>query len=167
MARTERIDDDMEQLEGALKIDEHRLDEANVRQADLFYRVAKQLALKISERDFSKTKLQELEAKVDGEIREDARDQKITEKDVESQKLQDQRVMSARRELTNLNNQVGVWSALKEAYTQRSYALGHLTDLYVGNYFAEAGPSRKASDFKDANSNRARNEMSNQRRQRL
>ena len=135
----------IEELEQGLPIDEHDLNGALLRQPDLLYKVSKELTLQTSRRDAAKQMLAEVEAEVDAAIRHDAQvnDEKITEKEVASQKILDKDVQDAEKELLRLSLAVGQLGALKEAYQQRSYALRGLIDLYVANYFGDASSPTK------------------------
>jgi K+-sensing histidine kinase KdpD len=125
------------ELENMLILDENALDEALEQQPDLFYRVSKELALTVSRRDFAKQTKEEVEATVDAKIRHTAavQDEKITERQIESEKRLHKDVQKAIKDLFVLNEKVGHLSALKEAFQQRSYVLKSLCDLYIAGYF--------------------------------
>ena len=140
-------------LEAKLQIDPHALDTALREHPDLFYKVASELALAISNRDESKQNLDEIEAVVDLEIRaESARlGEKTTEKEVESHKKTDKRVMSANDVFIEEKLNTARWTALKDAYEQRSYALSKLVDLYLANYYSSNQDNRTGgADFINA-----------------
>ena len=156
----------IEELEEGLPIDEHALDEALLRQPDFLYQVSKRLALQTSRRDSAKQLLTETEARVDAEIRNDAykADEKITEKEVSSQKILNKEVQTAERQLLNLNLIVGQLNALKEAYQQRSYMLRELTSLYIANYYGDAPTKDAARQMRDADARNAKEGMNRMRR---
>jgi hypothetical protein len=128
----------LKQLEDKLVIDEHALDVALREHPDLFYKVASELALAISNRDEAKQDLDQIEAVVDSELRKAALIgiEKVTEKAIESNKNKDKRVVSANDTFLEKRYDAAKWSALKEAYEQRSYALSKLVDLYLANYYS-------------------------------
>lgn len=131
--------EDLESLEQGLRIDENALEEALQQQADLFYRVSKNLALLISQRDAAKQEREYTEAKADSYLRDDARnsDDKITEKEIESRKKLDTSVIKVSDKYLRLAAEVKQWEALKEAYLQRGYALKELVVLFVRGYYGE------------------------------
>ncbi|MCI0565362.1 MAG: hypothetical protein MN733_43410 [Nitrososphaera sp.] len=129
-------DQELSELEQALLIDEHALNEMIVQHPDLSYRVGKKLAMLISQRDAAEQNHKEVMADVDTEIRAEAADAKdrVTADEVKALVLNDPRVKDAQRTAHQLRHAVGVWSALQEAYKARSYALNNLSTLYVHNY---------------------------------
>ena len=151
--------DDVADLEGALSIDENALDEAWQTHPDLFYRVARELAMAISKRDGAKKDKEEAEAYADAHIRHAAAmsDEKITEAEVKSKKQLDGKVRATETQLAVLNERVGLLSALKESYIQRSYALKSLVELHTTGYFgtnlSESSNTRRMKQS-DAESNR-------------
>lgn len=154
---------ELEELEPGLLIDENRLEQACSRHPDLFYRVSKRLAAEISYRDSLKEDLATTEAEVDAEIRQEAAEQeaKTTEKEIESRKRTDKRVEKARNQLLDANLAVGQWAALKDAFTQRSYMLKTLGELYVSNYYSDTSSVGTAGG--NAQAERAKREMQNER----
>lgn len=130
--------DTLKQLESKLVIDEHALEIALREHPDLFYKVASELALAISNRDEAKQELDQIEAKVDSELRRAAQisEQKITETSILSNKNIDKRVISANDLFLEKRFDAAKWAALKEAYEQRSYALSKLVDLFLANYYS-------------------------------
>ena len=88
---------DLAKLEKKLQIDQHALDTALREHPDLFYQVASELALAISNRDEAKQDLDQIEAQVDAELRRAAAvsEDKVTEKAIESNKNTDRRVIAA------------------------------------------------------------------------
>lgn len=129
----------IEDLEAALLIDEHALEEACREQPDFFYAVAKLLALETSRRDGAAHALKDVEAVADQQIRDDAEKMvaKVTEKEVESLKRTDPNVLAARNKLMELERRVGTLTALKEAWTQRNYMLRQLVDLHTAAYYGD------------------------------
>lgn len=134
---TDSEDKYLPQLEQALLIDENELDQAIKVQSELFYRVAKRLALVISKRDAAKQEVSETEARLSVKIRHDAEvaEEKVTEKSIESQVRLHKDMEVASDELLAMNSEVGKLAALKEAYQQRNYMLKALVDLYISGYF--------------------------------
>lgn len=132
---------DKKRLETRLAIDEYALDVALREHPDLFYQVASELALAISRRDEAKQEVDEVEATVDKELRRSAAmaGDKITEKEVESNKKLDKKVQTANDNFLEKRLEAAKWTALKEAYEQRSYALSKLVELHLANYSSDVG----------------------------
>jgi hypothetical protein len=130
---------DLKQLEAKLQINEHSLDVALREHPDLFYKVASELALAISNRDEAKQDLGVVEAAVDMEVRAEAArlNEKTTEKEVQSQVKLDKKVVSANDKYLSESLNTAKWAALKEAYESRSYALSKLVDLHIAGYYSD------------------------------
>lgn len=154
-------------LEQGLRIDENNLDEALLTHPDFFYRISKQLALLISRRDEVTQEKKEAEARVDTELRHNSEvgNYKLTEPQIKNLIQSDSDIIKITEEFLELSRQVGQWSALKEAFVQRSYMLKSLCELYISNYFGSTteGSSARMKDY-DAETNRR--EMDRLRRQR-
>lgn len=156
---------ELAKLEQKLQIDQHALDIALREHPDLFYKVASELALAISNRDEVKQDLDELEAEVDIELRKIAATalEKSTETQIQSKKKIDKRVIAANDKHMAERLNAAKWTALKEAYEARSYALSKLVDLYLASYYSSnedkktGGPAVRdvrADQIKQANRNR-------------
>jgi hypothetical protein len=162
------------ELNKRLHIDKHALDECLQEQPELFYHCAEQLALTISLRDEAKTNLANVEAKVDDQIRTDAREaresdpkNKITEKEVESQKQLNPKVQAAHNKLSELSLEVGKLYALKEAFIQRLEALKALTKLHSDNAYATDITIRgRAADNRTARADDVKRQQNEERRRR-
>jgi len=161
-SRSNGIDDILE-LEGALGIDEFELNVELAKHAELFYRVSKALALTISQRDAAKQALQDLEARVELDVREAAAqdDRKINNDEVRAMVVVDPQVRKARGALAYLSESVGALGALKEAFQQRSYALKDLSELYVANYYGASpeNAGRRVSNRAGAEARKAMAEV--------
>lgn len=155
--RGPRSEASFEELETALRIDEHGLEACCVHQPELFYQVAKHIAEKEAERDSTKQQLAEKSSEVELIIREEAEasDSRVTVNEVASRVNQDGSVRSINSRLLGLNAEIGKWKALKESYVQRKDSLRELVALYINNYYSD--PARGAeSKFKDAATDRLR-----------
>lgn len=174
MKRTQLADDrvtaetiSIEQLEKGLLIDEHALDDELIRHPHLFYLVSKRLTLLVSRRDAKKQELAEVEARVDGDIRETAQKHKdkMTDTAVKQLVKLDDDVVKTTKELLELNRQVGVWTALKEAFQARSYVLKDLVNLYVANYYGSDGVSGSRNALRDHAASRVRENLKMRRQE--
>lgn len=158
---------DISDLEEGLRIDPDGLDDACVAQPELFYRVAKELALSISRRDQQKQYLEETEAEVGLKTRHDAEvaEEKVTEGQIKSEVAAHPKVRAANSDLLRYQRRVAELTALKEAFSQRSYVLKDLVALYLANYYESAGEGG-ASKVKEVHAGRAKEEASRRRRER-
>jgi translation elongation factor EF-Ts len=136
-------------LERDLAIDRNALDEALLTQPDLFYRASKKLAELISQRDAAKQDISEAEAEADKDIRSEIEEAgtKITEKEVESRKRIHPEVSASIKTYLNLNLSVGQFTALVDAFKQRSYVLKSLSDLHISGYFGDAINSNQRAEI--------------------
>ena len=158
---------DLKHLEAKLIIDEHALDIALREHPDLFYKVASALALAISNRDEAKQNVDEIEAEVDAELRRAAAvsGEKTTEKEVESNKKVDKRVKTANDKFLEEKYTTAKWTALKDAYEQRSYALSKLVDLFLANYYSSNEDKKVGGPaLRDARAQQVKAEVANRRR---
>jgi hypothetical protein len=139
-SETDRLIDDLEE---GLKIDKNALDDALEQQADLFYRVAKALALTISQHDALKQQIGEREAVLDSAIRSEAArsETKLTEKAIESKLKTHAEIQRLTGQLLSLKQSIGKLEALRDSFMSRSHALGHLVKLYTAGYFGDVNNS--------------------------
>lgn len=158
--------DDVAELEASLAIDEYGLDDALRAQPELFYRVAKALALEVSRRDAAKQALADVEAIVDLDQRRIAaeEDRKITEGEIKAHVQTNSRVGGARQRFAARSEASAKLGALKEAFQQRSYALKDLAGLYVANYYSASEDSASARTVRDRDASSARAAMAAERR---
>ena len=152
--------DDLQELESALAIDQHALDEALREQPEHFYRVSKAYAMEVSRRDAAKQALGDAEAAADLAVRQEAQDndRKITEGEVRATVQTMKQVVAARSRLHALSETAGKLAALKEAFGQRSYALKDLVGLFLANYYTASEHTSAGSALRGqaADTNRAR-----------
>jgi hypothetical protein len=109
------------ELEAGLRYDPRDLSDALSQQPELFYRVAKRLAMAISNADTVKLELSDLKA----QLTVDAYDNELkpTADKVSSIVRVDPTVISLAKELITCDRIVGELTALKESYIQRGYSL--------------------------------------------
>lgn len=151
----------VEELERLLSIDPHHLEQQWQQHPDSFYKIGKQLAYAISERDEAAKELKEVEAIVDAKIRHDAElhDERITEKGVESEKRLDKGVKAAQTKLADLSLRVGLLQALRDAFMHRKDALKDLVQLYLSNYYGNSDIGQTRVSVRDATAQRAKAAM--------
>lgn len=159
-----KSDDKLRELESALAIDQHALDEALMTQPDAFYRVSREYVMLVAERDQAKQMLAEEEAAAARRVRKLV--EKITVKELEEEVQLDKKVKAARATFAELAFQASQFGALKEAFMQRSYALKDLVELHLANYFADNAEKGRGgvNRAKDDLAERGRREMTRARR---
>lgn len=119
---TKRAGPSLLELEQGLRFSTLDLGTALENQPELFYRAAKRLAHALSERDTAKMLLEQEEAYATIACREDAVE-KLTAAEVAAQVSINPGVIAARQAVNEASAEINKVSALKEAYTQRGYAL--------------------------------------------
>lgn len=156
----------LDRLEQGLKIDEHALDEALTEQPQLFYNVAKELALAISKRDAAKQNVKLVEAEADAAFRSGAAQSgdKITETAVANAVRADKGVIAAGADLIKYDERVALLSALRDAFTQRSYALKDLVSLHLAAYYSQSSDVRAGHDQADMRARQVREQNNRARR---
>lgn len=148
----------VEELEQNLAIDEHDLDTACIQQPDDFYRAAKSLAMYLSRRDEAKQLISEAEARVDTQYRHQAEvnGDKVREAEVANAVTLDREVQEEKRKLLEINERVGIITALKEAYAARGYVLKDLAALWIAGYYQQSSAGNSSADVRTINAERAR-----------
>jgi hypothetical protein len=158
---------DIQLLEKKLAINEHGLEEALREHPTLFYHVASETALSMSRRDEAKQSLEETVAAVMMDIRREAerRDEKVTDKSVEAECKSDATVRKANKFYLDAKLGADKWSALRDAYVQRSHALSKLVELYLNQYYASTQSDRVGSDtFRTMEAQRIKQGVAEKRR---
>lgn len=156
----------MENMDAAIMIDKHSLDECVMQQPELFHKVAERLALDISLRDEIKDRLSVIQAEADAQIRRDAEiaEMKVSETQIKMEITKHPDVVEVRNLLASLNKSVGLLQALKESYGQRSYMLKELVSLYLAQYYGDE--TATASGAKDRAHERNKRAMREERERR-
>jgi hypothetical protein len=147
----------------AIAIDKDDLDSMWVRQPSVFHEIAERLALEISRRDEAKNALKDLEAELDGALREAAEidlaengTKKPTETAFKNMMREDKQWKRANEGQAEFEKNVNLLAALKETFQQRRYALENLVTLHVSGYSMDTS-SRPARDARYADTKKAMN----------
>lgn len=154
----------------ALLIDKNDLDTALVEQANMFYRVGEAYADCLSNRDFSKNQLDKIKAEVDRYLREDAhRDgSRLTEAQIGHLINEDESYRTAYSNYLTWKTLTEKWSALREAYSARAYALRDLVQLFGLNYFERQSILQpEATNARDRIAASVRQKLVDKRREKL
>ncbi len=148
------------ELEQSLHIDDDALDRCLTEQPGLFYHVATALAQANSQRDLLKLQLDEAMAEADGHERDLAfkREQKITEAAIQNSIKARPDIQKLQRACLEARTEAERWSALKEAYQQRSYMLKEIVGMRLAEFYSlgvERGAASGHRDLGDMNQARA------------
>ena len=155
------------QLRGALIIDKDRLEEAVLRQPDLFFQVAEQYSLAVSRRDAARDNLSRMDAEIARNIRADLakRNEKDTASVVTDLIILDARHIQAAEQFAKLKQASDEWGTLKESYEQRMRMLRELVSLYSTGYWTNAGAGRTNATVRNALADQARERMEEKRQE--
>jgi membrane-bound lytic murein transglycosylase len=162
-------ENELEYFKRRLRIDEHALEVEWRDFPTLVSEIGEAAINAISDRDEAKIFLEETEAEVDKELREDAAasETKTTEKEIESQKKLDNRVRVANASFMKKKHAAALLQVLKDSFEQRSYALSKLTDLFLANYYGSVKSGNGgAPGVKDVASHRVKEELAVRRKDR-
>lgn len=159
---------ELPELEEGLKIDKDLLDDEVAQHSEIYYRVAKYVGVLCSRRDELDKLKKEAEAQADAEIRRAAlkSEERITERQVESEKAQDQTVRNLDIQILRIKEEIHLWGALKEAYEQRNFMLSRMVEMYTKQYYERIMESGGSSKMRDAHAHEARHGMAEQRKKR-
>lgn len=136
------IEQQVRDLSEGLRIDQHALDEALIRNGQVFHDVADACALALSRRDAANDEIKQTEAEVDRLIRQaiaDGKEPKIPEDGIKRAIVLHKDVIAARARLRIRDEELNRLTALKESYHQRSYAIKDLVSLHLASYFGTTG----------------------------
>ncbi len=120
-------------LEAELRIDRDGLDECVIMQPELYYHVASGHAMAVAERDALKLDFEQEEAKEGLSIRRAAAqiEEKLTEASLRDRLKTAKGLADLERDLQDAKAEAERWSALRDAYSQRSYMLRELVALHL------------------------------------
>jgi hypothetical protein len=134
---------DRKTFKEVLKLDILALDVACLEQASLYEETGGDWADAVAQRDRLKERIQAKKSEIDEKIRKNPESfgwtkdkDKITETWISNKILQNQEMIDLTEELIQTQYEVNILVVGKESLEHRSKAIGYLTDLYKGNYFA-------------------------------
>jgi hypothetical protein len=152
----------LEHYRNNLAIDRDDLDTCLMRQPEVYYGVAQNVALSNAERDACKLDLEELQAQLDQDIRAEAlrKDEKLTETSLQNRLKTLPKMQDIQREFLKKRQEAESWQVLKEAFQQRSFMLRELVALYIAQRHdaameGGAGQARASLTADKADQNRA------------
>ncbi len=127
-----------------LVIDKDDLDRCLMEQPETYYHVSSAFALASAERDAVKLDLEELQAKLGLDLRDQAirKDEKMTEGALQQKLTGMPKIQELQRKRLDKAKDAESWQVLKEAFQQRSFMLRELVALYIAqrhDHALEAG----------------------------
>jgi|SRR5215469_1005194 len=134
-------------LTGQMGIDKDALDEEFVRQPNLYWEVAHEYSRAMGMKDQLRHEIDLTKAELDKTIRDryERDGGRLTEAKLESEILNTQRMADILNEYDQWKYMTEVWNSLKEATSQRAYALRDLAQLHISGYYATS-PIKEVSD---------------------
>lgn len=132
--RTERTDLRPSEIRSKLRIDDDDLDQCLVDQPEYFYQAAQAATEAGAIRDGLELELKELKAQLDGDFRQQA-ERKLTETALTNRIITLPKVKDLTRKVLDAKRRAEDAIVLKEAFTQRSYALKDLTAIQLGRMY--------------------------------
>lgn len=127
-----------------LKINKTALDDEIIQQPMLYFKISEAYVQAIAERDTLKERLATVDAELDGKIRKQFEDQKITEAMVKNQVQTNKQHKAAQDAYMAAKMEADTIAALKEAFAQRSYMIRDMVQLHVTGYFDAAAIQQDA-----------------------
>jgi len=129
---------DIDELKGLLQIDKSSLDDELMHQPMLLWRVSEAYVQAAAQRDSLKEALGVVDAELDGVVRNQFKDEKVTEALIKGQIQTNTKHKKASETYLRAVEKAALLSALKDAFIQRSYMLRDLCSLFVANYYEES-----------------------------
>lgn len=150
-----------------LSIDRDMLDEDIIRQSELFYGVSEMLVKARETKDKEKDNLARTEAELSIFYRKKLKEGgKPSEAQIREEVLNASKYLKAKSLYLNACSNADSWEVMKEAYTQRSFMLKELVNLYNANYFGDPTVSSNNSRVKEVANNNTRRRLTEDRNKR-
>lgn len=140
--------EELDYFKDLLPIDPHSLDEEVSRQPELYYAVAEKSAKYSGIAASAKADMKEAYAKIALEIREDSVG-KTTEKLIEQQTDSSPAYTAACKKYIKAEELADAWTALTNAFVQRSHMIRELANLMIAGYYQSStvkSSERKTDD---------------------
>ena len=141
------LDAEYQRCRRTLAINRDDLDTEVAQHAEKFFRVAEMAVLASAAYDQIKQDLKLVEARVAKEVRAAAaaEERKISNDAVEMEVLNDREIKTLHRELGDAKLAMDKWSALKEAFGQRSKMVTESVGLYISKYYSRNSVSAQTA----------------------
>lgn len=122
----------LEEAKKLLRIDKNSLDTMCVQHPELFFEVSDMCTYAIAYRDKTKEDMDQMWSTVATKLR---KAEKITDKAVQELVSIDPAYIKAKNEFLDAKHEAERWSALKDAFMQRSGMIRSLCDLFVTGHY--------------------------------
>jgi hypothetical protein len=145
------------ELQQRIQINKYKLDDELIEQPRLFEDVAQGYADAASKRDQSKAFLEELDAGISKQLREEAANmgKKITESQLDDEVKHNPEHVNQMELHLAYKHDADRWHGLFEAFNQRASMLHNLVKLYCTGYFGSVPIKPNDPNFNDALANQA------------
>lgn len=125
-----------DQLKDRLKIDKFDLDTEVAEQSALHEEVGREFAAAKARRDTVKTKLKEIEAKLDAQFRKAPSAGRVTEAEIKHRMQLSPKHKVAVDDYIKACQAADELETLLGSFDQRNYMLSRMVDLYIASYFS-------------------------------
>lgn len=161
----EESSDLLEQYAELLQIDKNDLDTSLTEQSTVYYRVGEAYATAMSHRDYAKSNIDKVKADTDKYIRRRAleENEKVTEAQVANRILDDLNYQQAVIEHLEWKTVSDKWSALRDAFERRCYALRDLCTLWISGYYVDTVNRNDKVEARDRIASSARQTLAEER----
>ncbi len=153
MAKSKHYEKRLNSLEGALEIDDNNLDGVVREHPVFFYEVGSLYAELVAWRDTAKDNLSQTRHTINLKVREEsaAEGKKLTESNITALIETDGSVIEAGLELANAAELLGKVAALRDAFTQRSFAIRDIVSLTVHTHLTSSSINASSNEKYDDN----------------
>lgn len=147
-------------LETALLIDKHDLDEENLKQPQLINDAGKGVATTDALKREAAYEVEFAYAELDAQVRKAAseNDEKISETQIKMRIALMPRMKTAEKALRIATKALDDWKVILESIRQRGYSIRELDSLYLSNYYAKEAGGKQREDVRTAVADRNRKE---------
>lgn len=125
-----------ESFKSQLRFDPLRIDDELMEYPALVQEVNELLSTRIAARDALDHEVDLIKAQVETRIRRSSGENKITENAVKSAVLLDREVIAITQYLQDARQDVGAWTALSDAFKQKSYSMARYAELLIAGFIA-------------------------------
>lgn len=155
---------DPDELRRRLRIDKNALDDEVEQQPEIYGDVGDAAAMAKSQVESLEEQLKELESELDGRIRSDHSDERITENEIKALIAADPRRKEMVIDILNAKHLQRKLEALTTSFRHRSYALRDMVDLYLSSYYSSRSASGTKEAHKDVETERYQENMRERRK---
>ena len=160
---------DLEQFQSKLRIDKHALDDEVEQQPEIFGETAEAAVMAKSQVESLEEQVKLLEASIDCNAREQARNDyaRIKENEIKALVVNSEVRKEMIIKLLNARHQHRQLEALTVSFRHRSYALRDMVDLYLASYYSSRSASGMREERKEEEVDRLTDKMKERREKRV